>query len=154
MKLLFRKVWQEPDSIELSDKLRVILSEFQEKGYKILHDFDNLKLTSCYVEKTHYNAIFPDGTIDKCSNKDMSKTRGFLLENGDIKWKTEPAENKINIFNYPSECIDCIYLPLCMGPCPRNRETLIYNSKIHCHFENKDQIFLEDIKTYVILNKK
>lgn len=154
VELLFRKVWQEPDSKELSDKLGDILKKFHEKCYKILHDYNNLKLTSCYVEQTHYHAIFPDGRIDKCSNRGLAETRGYLLENGDIQWNTIPAENEINVFNYPSECLDCIYLPLCMGPCPRKREVLIRNNKIHCHFEHKNQIFLDDIKHFYIINKK
>ena len=154
VELLFRKVWQEPDSKELSDKLGDILKKFHKKGYKILHDYNNLKLTSCYVEQTHYHAIFPDGRIDKCSNRGLAETRGYLLENGDIQWNTIPAENEINVFNYPSECLDCIYLPLCMGPCPRKREVLIRNNKIHCHFEHKNQIFLDDIKHFHIINKK
>lgn len=152
--LLFRKVWQEPESTELSNKLGIILSKFHKKGYKILHDYDNFKLTSCYVERTHYQAIFPNGTVDKCSNKDIAETRGYLLENGDIKWNSIPTENNINIFNYPSECVDCIYLPLCMGPCPRNRMAFIYKNKIHCQFENRNQVFLDDIKNFAILNKK
>ena len=138
----------------MSDKLGNILIKFQEKGYKILHDYDNLKLTSCYVEQTHYHAIFPDGTIDRCSNRNIEETRGYLSEDGGIKWNTIPSENDINIFNYPSECIDCIYLPLCMGPCPKNREALTYNNKIHCHFENKNQVFTDDIKNFVITHKK
>lgn len=154
IELLFRKVWQEPDSSELSHKLGIILKMFQQKGYKILHDYNNLKLTSCYVEQIHYNSIFPDGTVDKCSNKDLTETRGYLADNGDIIWTTHPDENAINIFNYPSECSDCLYLPLCMGPCPRNRKELISNGIIHCQEENKDQTFLDEIKNYVLLNTK
>ncbi len=154
VELLFRKVWQEPDTTELSTKLRSILRRFHQKGYKILHDYDSLKLTSCYVEQDHFHAVFPDGTIDRCSNRDMSETRGCLLENGDIMWKTIPKENEINIFNYPSDCLDCIYLPLCMGPCPVNRTTLIDKNRICCHYADRDQIFRDDIKNFVILNKQ
>lgn len=154
VELLFRKVWQEPDSIELTDKLSNILSQFQKKGYKILHDYDNLKLTSCYVEQTHYNSIFPDGTVDKCSNKDIGKTRGYLSENGEIIWNTVPMENNANIFNFPSDCRECIYLPLCMGPCPENRGKLLSGNKIRCHYENRNQIFLDDIRNFTIIKGK
>lgn len=153
VELLFRKVWQEPYSSELSATLRNVLSKFKEKGYKIFHDYDNLKLVSCYVEKTHYHAVFPDGRIDKCTNKDMTETRGSLLKEGDIQWDKNPTENAFNVFHYPSECLDCLYLPLCMGPCPGNRNASIHNNKIHCLYENKDQIFINDIKNYVIINK-
>jgi uncharacterized protein len=154
VELLFRKVWQEPDSLELANNLYVILGKFKEKGYKILHDFDNIKLTSCYVEQTHYNSIFPDGTIDKCSNMDIEEARGYLSDNGNIIWKTTPLENKTNVFNFPSDCLECKYLPLCMGPCPLRRSQLISENKIHCIYENKDQIFLDDIKNFVLLNEK
>lgn len=151
VELLFRKVWQEPDSHELTGKLGVILNQFQKKGYKILHDYDNLKLTSCYVEQTHYNSIFPDGTVDKCSNKDIGETRGYLSDNGEIIWHTRPNENDTNVFNFPSDCRDCIYLPLCMGPCPQNRGKLLSGNKIRCHHENKDQVFQDDIRNFTII---
>lgn len=151
VELLFRKVWQEPDSPELTQKLSVILNKFQKKGYKILHDYDNLKLTSCYVEQTHYNSIFPDGTVDKCSNKDIGETRGHLSDNGEIIWNIVPEENNTNVFNFPSECLECIYLPLCMGPCPQNRGKLISGNIIRCHYQNKDKIFSEDIRNFTII---
>lgn len=154
VELLFRKVWQEHDSTELSNRLGTILKMFQQKGYKILHDYDNLRLTSCYVEQTHYNSIFPDGTIDKCSNKDMGETRGYLSEDGDIVWEKLPDENEINVFNFPSECVDCLYLPLCMGPCPGNRKTLISEKMIRCHIEDKDERFSDDIRNFAIINRK
>lgn len=154
VELLFRKVWQEPDSSELSNKIGIIMKMFRQKGYKILHDFDNIRLTSCYVEHIHYNSIFPNGTVDKCSNKDLNDTRGYLNDNGEIIWNKYPDENKINIFNFPSECLNCSYLPLCMGPCPRNRKALISENIIRCHIDNKEKIFLEEIKNYALLNIK
>ena len=152
IEILFRKVWQEPDSTELSNKVGAIMGRFIDNGYRIIHDYDNIKLTSCYVEQTHYNAIFPDGTVDKCSNKDISETRGFITESGDIMWEPEPTETKTNIFNYSSECVDCRYLPLCMGPCPANRASMPHD-KICCYYEDRDQIFLNDIKNFVIITR-
>lgn len=154
VEFLFRKVWQEPDSPELANKLGIILRRFQQNGYKILHDYDNLRLTSCYVEQTHYNSIFPNGTVDKCSNKDLGETRGHLSDNGKIIWDTVPTENETNLFNFPSECLECTYLPLCMGPCPKNRDKFTSDGKIHCQYENKDQVFSEDIRNFATINAK
>ncbi|MDE6577132.1 MAG: radical SAM protein, partial [Muribaculaceae bacterium] len=154
VEVLFRKVWQELDSSELTNKVGIILKKFQDKGYKVLHDYDNFKLTSCYVEQTHYNAIFPDGTVDKCSNVDISETRGYLSDSGDIIWNTFPDENTVNIFNHPSDCAECPYLPLCMGPCPKHRKTYLFDGKIHCYVENKDRIFSDEIKNFSLLNLK
>lgn len=37
-----------------------------------------------------------------------------------------------------------------MGPCPKNREVLNKNDQIHCLYENKDQIFTDDIINFAI----
>lgn len=147
--LLFRKVWQEDNTHSLNDKLRRIIKKFSSMGYNILHDYDDIKLTSCYVEKKYYNAIFPDGTVDKCSNRDMSITRGRLTESGDIEWDCQPKEINTNIFSIKSDCSDCCYLPLCLGPCPRSREQMDIEKGIKCCYDNKDSVFIEDIKNYV-----
>lgn len=154
IEILFRKVWQEPESSEMSKALGGILKKFQDKGYKVLHDYDNFKLTSCYVEQTHYNAIFPDVTVDKCSNVDIKNTRGHLSETGDIIWNDTPTENTFNIFNHPSDCESCLYLPLCMGPCPKHRKPYTYDGKIHCYVDNKEQIFSDEIRNFSLLNQK
>ena len=149
VKLLFRKVWQEENTIELNKMLRDIIIKFSNMGYEFLHEYDDMKLTSCYVEKRHYNAIFPDGTVDKCSNRDMSLTRGELFDNGNIVWHNTPKEIDINIFSTKSDCYDCRYLPLCLGPCPRSRENVEMTSGIKCVYPNKDFTFFENIKNYV-----
>ncbi len=153
IRLLFRKVWQEPETPELSANVGMIMNMFKLAGYEILHDCDDIRFTSCYVEQTHYNAIFPDGTVDKCSNQDISETRGRLSENGNIVWDKVPDDTDINIFNFPSECIDCQFLPLCMGPCPRNRKSLIYDNKIHCQIKNKEQEFYDSIRNFALIKQ-
>ncbi len=153
IKLMFRKVWQEQETSELNETLRKVMLQFVKMGYNIIHDYDDFKLTSCYVEKSHYNAVFPDGTVDKCSNRDLLSTRGRLQEDGDIFWNEMPTETRHNVFDEPSECKDCVYLPLCMGPCPRNRSQLTEDGRICCQHANKHEYFKDEILNYVTLKQ-
>lgn len=143
--ILFRKVWQEADDDKMYDTANTLMRDFKCRGYRVSHDYDDIKYISCYVERSHYNSIFPNGLVDKCSNKDISEARGYLSYNGEIIWKISPVECQKNIFTTKNECIECKYLPLCMGPCPARREN---GKNIQCIYLNKEQAFLHDIKSY------
>lgn len=148
VQIMFRKVWQEKFSDKLSAKVGTIMEDMVRRGYKVFHDFDNP--APCYVEKAHYHAVFPDGTVDRCSNVDMSRSRGVLLHDGSIRWNVRPQECDTNIFTAESECRRCKYLPLCFGPCPKRR--MVESKKngcIRCQYEDKDSVFASEILNYV-----
>lgn len=150
--ILFRQVWQELDNYSLINKISPIKLRLKEMGYKTIEDFGNFAFLSCYVEKNHYLSVFPDGSIDNCNNKSISKARGFLNDNGDVVWKYPPTERKNNIFMIESDCISCKYLPICMGPCPASREGDI--TSIKCQFKNPKEYFLTEIKHYITSTSK
>lgn len=148
VRVMFRKVWQEDFSDELSAKVGTIMEDMTRRGYNVIHDFDDP--APCYVEKVHYHAIFPDGTVDRCSNVDMSQTCGMLHSDGTIRWKLRPQECDYNVFTSESECRRCKYLPLCFGPCPKRRMFGGNNNgSIRCQYKDKDSIFASEIKNYV-----
>ncbi len=148
VQIMFRKVWQEKLSDELSAKVGTIMEDMVRKGYNVFHDFDSP--APCYVEKVHYHAVFPDGTVDRCSNVDMSQARGMLLSDGAIKWNNRPQECDANIFTAKSECERCKYLPLCFGPCPKRRMVEgERNGRIRCQYKDKDSVFASELKNYV-----
>lgn len=148
VQIMFRKVWQEGFSDELSAKLGIVMKDMVCRGYNVFHDFDNP--APCYVEKIHYHTVFPDGTVDRCSNVDMSQARGILLSDGTIKWNVRPQECDTNLFIADSECERCKYLPLCFGPCPKRRMVEgERNGRIRCQYKDKDSVFASELKNYV-----
>ncbi len=150
--LLFRQVWQERDSLQSNDCLKNMMAIFQKMGYTVEHDFFDFTSLSCYVENKHYLSIYPDGAIENCNNKPLEKARGFLDENGNVVWKKEPMERIKNIFESPSDCQDCKYLPICMGPCPAARESYTVDAIIKCNILDRDNFFKNQIMEYCVVS--
>lgn len=144
--ILFRKVWQESEDDQMASTVSKLIYRFQKLGYMFEHDFDNFDLVSCYVEKEHYLSIFPDGTIDRCNNKDISKSRGYISNSGTVIWNEPPKEFLISTFSNNSECRECKYLPLCMGPCPLFREKM--SDSVNCIIDEREEYFRRDIIEY------
>lgn len=144
--ILFRKVWQEPEDEQMTIIVSKLIYQFQKLGYLFDLDFDNFDLLSCYVEKEHYLSVFPDGTVDRCNNKDISKSRGYISDNGTIIWNDPPKESLISAFSNNSECRECKFLPLCMGPCPLFREKM--SDSINCIIDEREKYFSRDIIEY------
>lgn len=154
IKIFFRKVWQEDFTEDLNAYVGSVMRDMTRMGYKVMHDYDGgTSVTPCYAEKEHYNAIFPDGRVDKCSNRDMSDARGVLLDDGTIQWNEPLDEYRADIFADDSECRGCKYLPLCMGPCPKRREGMKQGAKIACIYDDKERVFASDIKNYVSIQE-
>lgn len=148
--ILFRQVWQEQDSITLDTIICASMIQFKKMGYFVEHDFNNYTLLSCYVEKDHYLSVFPNGVVDKCSNKVIEEARGFIDDNGKIVWNSGQLNRKYNIFESNSECRNCKYLPICMGPCPAAREMDLVD-EIKCNVTDKDNYFKSKILQYCSL---
>lgn len=144
--ILFRKVWQEPENEQMFLMVSKLINQFQALGYLIEHDYDNYKLLSCYVEKEHYLSVFPNGTVDKCNNKDIGKARGYIEDNGNVVWNENPKEMDLSVFSRISECRECKYLPICMGPCPSHRERM--TNVAQCIVKDKVSYFNRGILEY------
>lgn len=117
----FERVWQTKKHIAITndaliDAWKLLVSHgFQVTYLKFFHT-----PSSCMSSKQDQVAISYDGKIFKCTGCDFARTEedGNLMSNGNIAWKGNKAEERIQIqtYNHP-ECLQCKLLPLCWGPC-------------------------------------
>ena len=109
----------------------------------------------CYTKSDYLLTIFYDGSVDKCGNIAPSKTKGQLLENGEIEWSNSLEETYGSIWKGHTVCTECKYLPLCMGLCPvRRRRFIEKNEPLKCFTEKPDKHFETLILDYVNSFKK
>jgi len=140
--LSLMKVWQQDDKSMDSSLVNKLADNAANDGYKV-----NVGAGwgICYVEKKHFNCIFPNGLVDKCDNDDPDLCRGEIMENGEIVWREVPQFNTNTIFHGENECIKCRYLPICYGPCPHERDR---NKKIKCRYTDPVKRKKEEIFAY------
>lgn len=120
IKFFPRKVWQEDENDIPEDVYRALCDKIISSGYSIelSHDiFSGI----CYAEKKHFNSIFQNGRVDKCSNIGLSQTRGSLDTDGNIVWDEDLIEYGGAQFLDNELCRECKFLPLCNGFCPVHR---------------------------------
>lgn len=123
VRFMARKVWQEPISDEIISKADQLALEFEDSGYGIELDDFNSGFMACYACKKFYNAISYNGDVFKCTaipELNTGPAPGRLNPDGSISWSPYPEEYyRQKSFANPI-CDKCVYLPLCMGQCPRN----------------------------------
>lgn len=147
IRILPRKVWQEDEERIPIENLRDLFRCFKNSGYNIEHHVDVFH--RCYVENRHFNTIFHNGKVDKCSNIDIVQARGELLKDGIIKWTATPIFDTNNIYTLNSICKRCRFVPICKGPCPSRRERMLEeNSNITCIWKNKTKANYNTILNY------
>ncbi|RNC63427.1 radical SAM/SPASM domain-containing protein [Proteiniphilum sp. X52] len=147
--ILFRKVWQEKTDKDIQFNLYELMDGFQDAGYNVqrLNLINNF--ITCYVEKSHYNAINYDGTIVKCTAHDdlFSKNPpGVLQDNGQIVWR-DNFEKDFHV-NMNQRCVICKYLPICMGMCPRNYDKKD-KTKFYCKMDSLDMSINKMLKNFI-----
>lgn len=143
-----RKVWQSKESDINETSLSKLIQKANDSGYSVNTSYD-IAHGFCYAEKKHFNTIFYNGTVDKCSNIDLSMARGILDKNGEIKWMHDIEEYSKTVFNTENECSECRYLPICLGLCPiSRRNNLRYNKPYLCNFHNREKYFNASILRY------
>lgn len=151
-----RKVWQEKEENISDIDIEMLYEKAIESGYNAnqLHDITN---NMCYAEHKHFNTIFQNGEVDKCSNLNDGQRRGNLDDDGNIVWKAGLPEYDSHMFPYSEFCAECRHLPVCMGLCPvRRRINIEHGIPFKCVFDNPDKSISMDIRNYVsgILNLK
>ncbi|MDR1116597.1 MAG: radical SAM protein [Tannerella sp.] len=124
IRFIFRKVWQVDFVHEERQKLTAATSIIQKTGYTgnsdLIKDF-----VPCYASRKYYNTISFDGKVHKCTAKDNlhKDSLGHLDENGIIQWHVKDFETVYYKPLFENEkCLQCKYLPICMGPCPKRLE--------------------------------
>jgi uncharacterized protein len=134
IEFLPRKVWQIDEKKIDETKISELFKQIHDNGYTLVDADINGDFLPCYVDKIHMNTIFPNGCVDKCSNINLNECKGYLDNKGKIIWK------EINNFDLNNACLNCQYLSVCMGGCPKHRELLNRQKKICCPFTEKEHI--------------
>ena len=141
--LSLMKVWQENDNTVNRSLLTQLADNAIKDGYRVSIGGG---FGICYVDKYHFNCIFPNGLVDKCDNDDPESCRGYISDEGKIVWNEKPKFFANTIVQGNNECKRCVYLPICNGPCPRERDR---GKTISCRFADKKGKKENDIITYV-----
>ena len=117
-----KKVWQEEPDKARNSFIQQLSLAFIKAGYR-MNDFEFVKdFVPCYVSRRYYNSICYNGQVFKCSvNTDMNEGRchGILNKDGTITLREDMEAicfRKNFLFD---KCIDCKFLPVCMGQCPK-----------------------------------
>lgn len=145
IEVLPQKVWQVREEKIDVNKLDELTVKTIQSGFR--NSVPALGI--CYVDFDNFTLIYPNGLVGKCDNDDISKAKGRLDKDGNIVWKSRYKFLDNTCVN-SDECKDCIYKPMCFGPCPRRREEMMETQgKVVCMFQNKDRDVIESIRKYV-----
>lgn len=139
IKLSIMKIWQEDERNIDGSTIDDLVEIASQNGYvaNVGSGF-----CVCYVDSHHFNCIFPNGMVDKCNNNDFIECRGIIAESGVIEWKQEPTFFNYNVFSHHNECYSCQYLPICYGPCPKERELSSKDqAPLSCRYNDKNRIW-------------
>jgi uncharacterized protein len=118
--------------------------QYETEFYKLLlkkgllqdfgHALPAIKGNFCCVDQINSFTIAPDGYIYKCWNTIGNKAEAILHVNS--KGCTEAERKRMNMQQIKcmtwnpfqeQECLECKYLPLCMGGCPYRSQTMNHN---------------------------
>ncbi|MCD8301829.1 MAG: radical SAM protein [Prevotellaceae bacterium] len=127
-----KKIWQEKERSINKEKVNEINFRARQSGYCS----SSSEFGICYVDHRHFSTIYPDGSVDIC-NMETQDGRAKLTAEGDIEWPfvdmcLQQCADKGNII-----CNTCMHFPLCWGPCPVWRNSMIRQfGKVMCRFSN------------------
>lgn len=121
IKVLFQQVWQD----ELKEKIKIeeiykLKEQFKKNEFKVEDSFLNKNGEfACYADNLNQAVINYDGRIFKCTalNFEKEKEDGCLTESGNILWNSALAHKLLYATFENKYCKDCIFLPVCYGPC-------------------------------------
>lgn len=146
IELSIMKIWQEKERAIDKDLVKELADYASENQFRVSV---GQSFRPCYVDNHHFNCIFPNGLVDKCDNEDPSKCRGYIGEDGEIIWKKELSYQNNTVFVNPhSECLQCHFLPICYGPCPRERDKVDLGKPQRCRFQNAERLWNQNIIHY------
>ena len=118
----FERVWQTSENaINYDNKLlQHIIETFINSGFTVSYLNFNRKSLSCKSSSNQQIIISYDGKVYKCTGRDFtdSFSDGKLQDTGEIVWKQEQIQKRMDICTYASsKCLSCAFLPQCWGPC-------------------------------------
>lgn len=149
-----QRVWQIKDRDIDYQKLFDIEEKFSKNGFYL--DSSSF-FEYCYVDKKHHNMIYYDGSVDKCDNRTAENARGYIDNDGNLIWKSEPLFYKYDVLSPESSCSHCNFYPLCLNCCTVDRENgIMENGRVVCRNYKNSELFESRIRDYchrVTLNK-
>lgn len=148
IQLSIMKVWQQDEQGVDNQLIEDLVKKSRESGYRVTV---GAGFSICYVDKFQFNCVFPNGKIDKCDNEEMDSSKGMISQDGSIKWEETPAVLHYDIFSdSESACRTCRYLPVCYGPCPKERNDMFAQGQhISCRFADPDLHWRQEIVHYI-----
>ena len=135
--IILKKVWQEKTDKDFYSHTLDLQSDFIKNGFSvnildIVYDF-----VPCYANRRYYTAVNFNGDLLKCTaSNDLYAEEPLVMINADgsLSWK-DGIETAYSSSSFENEkCLDCKYLPICMGNCPRNHIA----HATSCKFDNLD----------------
>ncbi|MBD5196401.1 MAG: radical SAM protein [Bacteroidales bacterium] len=135
------KVWQESGENVNPEDVKLLAKLARDSKFKA-----HLQSTGmCYADYKYFDCIFPNGKVGKCDNADPESEHvcGIISDDGEVTWENEDCNSLPGIFDPKidaAECVECRYLPVCWGPCPKRREEMMDKyGKVTCMYNgNKD----------------
>lgn len=122
--VMFRRVWQEGKNESNYDRIRKIQSQFIQEGFLVNSLHLCTDFVPCYVNRKYYNSINWNGDIVKCTaGPDLYRKEraAYIDDSGKIVWVDENYPERVIAKSFENErCLECKFLPICMGHCPRN----------------------------------
>ena len=123
------RVWQTLESSNAEEQVALIknaIRQFSENGIEMhFGPFAyGKKDYSCQAEIKDFAVINYNGKVYKCNGRKLIEENalGELLDSGDIKWNNELLNIRELHKTYENpKCLNCKFLPLCMGPCSQKQ---------------------------------
>lgn len=138
-----KKVWQEETEKDRYCRVSELINLFRSFGYNVIRSGMISNFVPCYTNRKYYNTINYNGDIVKCTACNVlyeDKVHGKIAENGSIIWDKEYTKNFETKSFENTKCLNCNYLPICMGVCARD-----YKPESHfCKFDTED-VVVEDM---------
>lgn len=143
-----KKVWQEKVDKRFYTKTLDIQKGFTNNGFNVNHLDIITDFIPCYANRKYYTAINYDGSLLKCTASNdlyLEEPLGTINSDGSLKWK-EGVESAYQEPSFENDrCLECKYLPICMGQCPRN----YIKKKTGCKIDGFDINIEEGIINYI-----
>ena len=111
---------------EMSEKMASYYKLAEQLGYDVVLSQASVytgKLVYCYAERENQIIINYNLDLYKCSVSDFAPEQrvGYLDGEGKVVKNTHEWEKWVGGNLFDDQCYNCLYLPLCMGGCRKNR---------------------------------
>jgi uncharacterized protein len=111
---------------EIARHIKQIYDLARSSGYDVAAGVAGIatgKLVYCYAERQHQFLIDFKADVFKCSvGKFGDQERvGHITEDGFLVCDKSRWHSWVSYEGLATECAECVYLPLCMGGCPKIR---------------------------------